>query len=145
MGGSEHFSTTFLLLLRETEMATKEEMQESHDIARREHTEWLRDISHWRVDHRRAMALIAQVQQQLWEADSELEAHSAAIREHHLEMLSHGRLMDHDVESESVERVHNELEAMHEDVRKRHAALEKQHNELIGDLAKLFEALAYED
>lgn len=126
-------------------MTSKEEMHESHDVARREHTEWLRDISHWRVDHRQAMALLARVQQQLWELDAELESHSAAIRDHHLEMMGHERLMKKDVDSEGVQKVHRELDAMHSEVRERHGSLEQQHNELIGDLAKLFEALSYDD
>ena len=125
-----------------------EKSKAEHAEDRRQHAEWLRDISRWRVDHRKALSIIAQVESMIFELDSEMEAHAAAIRDHHLKMMQHERGIDDgaidDSNREKVDLEHAEMEQLHKDVREYHDNLEERHEELMNDLAVLFDALQWD-
>ena len=125
-----------------------DESKDEHQRDRQHHAEWLRDISRWRVDHRKALSIIAQVESMIFELDSEMEAHAAAIRDHHLSIMQHERGMEEGkVDASNQEKVdlkHAEMEQLHDDVKEHHDNLEARHEELMNDLAVLFDALQWD-
>ena len=125
-------------------MSNDAAMHIEHRKHGREHAEWLRDISHWRVDHRKALSLLARVQSIIYEMDAEMEAHAAAIRDHHLEINHHETEMKHDFNEaldEKYGKKHQSMSAMHADVRQHHDALRERNDTIMADFAGIFDLL----
>ena len=129
-------------------MTTDEQMHSQHQKENEDHRDWLRDISHWRVDHRNALAILSRVEATIHSFDAEAEAHAAAIRDHHMHITHHERELaakaadQHPEIHEMYRRAHEEFAAMHADVRAHHDALAKRHQEMMVNLAALFEELS---
>lgn len=111
-----------------------------HRWAQRDHAEWLRDISLWRVDHQKALSILALVESRIHDMGASMEAHAAAIRFHHLEITQHEAAIA-EGNGAAYESRHREMDAMHDDVKDHHASLGEEHSELMGDLGALFEML----
>ena len=129
-------------------MTEQETMHRQHRQENADHAQWLRDISRWRVDHRNAFAILSRVEATIHEFDAEMEAHAAAIRDHHLHIMHHERELksaaadEHPQVHELYRKAHAEQAAMHADVGAHHAQLAERHQEMMNNLAALFEELS---
>ena len=63
--------------------------EKEHAEAQAEHQMWWDDLGRWRTEHRRAGAMLAQVQTALLDHDAALESHAETIRRHELEVERH--------------------------------------------------------
>ena len=61
--------------------------KEHHEVEC-EHVMWLEDIGRWSTEHRRAAAMLAQVQAALLDQDAAVEAHAGTVRAHELRVQS---------------------------------------------------------
>lgn len=129
-------------------MSNEAQMHQQHKLENVEHAQWLREISRWRVDHQQALAILCRVQATIHQLEADTEAHAAAIREHHMHITHHEAELESRAASANPElhamytRAHEEVEAAHADVRKFHELLTARHNQMMENLAALFEALA---
>ncbi|MGM0555333.1 MAG: hypothetical protein ACQEVA_03045 [Myxococcota bacterium] len=128
---------------------SNEEKSYTHTESQQDHAQWLGDISRWRVDHRKALALVARLQAKIYDLDSEMEAHAAAIRDHHLAIMQHKRALDEgdltDDERKRIIAKHREMNELHEDVEEHHKGLRDDHEELMNDIGALYDALQWDE
>lgn len=129
-------------------MSIESQMHKQHSEENHDHADWLRDISHWRVDHRNALAILCRVEATIHEFEAEAEALASTIRDHHLHITHHERELNSNASEQSpeihemYERAHKEQAAVHADIREHHAVLSKRHQEMMNNLAALFEELS---
>ena len=120
----------------------------SHHMAQQHHAEWMRDISRWRVDHQKALAILSKLVGTIHDFESETEAHAAAIRDHHLAIMQHNRAFERDDVTDEVQKKlearHRETQKLHEEVNERHDELQQQHEELMNDIGVLFDVLQWD-
>jgi hypothetical protein len=122
-------------------------IHQEHRDARSEHHMWLEDIDGWRSEHRRAAAMLAQVQTALLEHDAALEAHAATIRLHEVEIDRHERaLASHErgvpeADPEKLAEVHKAQLDKHAHARDAHQRIKSYHHLVTTEIAALLKKL----
>jgi hypothetical protein len=122
-------------------------MKEEHTQAAAEHEEWLVQISKQKVEHRRALAALAEIQARIFEHEATLEElaeharrHETHIHDHEHEIAEHeagGEGEDHAALARSHAKFMNE----HEEMSALVDANEDQHDKLMAELTRLADAL----
>jgi hypothetical protein len=115
-------------------------LHKEHQEAECEHVMWLEDIGRWRAEHRRAAAMLAQVQAAFLEQDAALEAHAETVRTHELRVQRYergGSEVDHDKLADS----HQELQAAHDQAREAHQRIKTHHGMVTGEIRRLLKKI----
>lgn len=123
-------------------------MRQEHHEAECEHAMWLEDIGRWRTEHRRAAAMLAQVQAALLEHEAALEAHAETVRAHELRVQRHEREMaEHEPAGSEADRdepadSHQEFQAEHDRAREAHQRIQAHHGMVTAEIRRLSEKLS---
>ncbi len=129
-------------------MSTFEQtVREEHQEAECEHAMWLEDIGHWRSEHCRAAAVLAQAQSALREADAALESHAETVRIHEARIQRHERTVAGPQQDrrvfldDSLGGLHQELQVKHDQAREAHQRIEAHHEMITTEVMQLSEDL----
>ena len=118
-------------------------MRKEHLQASRDHDRWQSDIGKWAAEHKRALAILAQLQARILEHDADLQDLAEHARLHERHIRDHeGEIDEHEKGGSAAE--HANLATKHKELMDDHAKMEKemsshsdQHQELMQRLSEL--------
>ncbi|NLY01945.1 MAG: hypothetical protein GXY83_38155 [Rhodopirellula sp.] len=122
-------------------------LRREHQGAERDHATWLEDVGRWQTEHRRAIAMLAQVQTALLEHEAALEAHAEMIRARELEIQRHTReIARHErgaseIDLELLPDSQHEFRVQHERAREAHLRVQTHHALVTAEIRHVFERL----
>lgn len=123
------------------------QMKKEHAKVHEEHDALLKKVGHWRVEHRKALAALREIEASILEHEAELEELAEHAREHEDHIRHHDEeIADHDHGGDG--KGHAELAKTHKQLLEEHASVQKQvstfhddHDSLMASLTKLRDSL----
>lgn len=122
-------------------------MHEDHRQARSDHAAWLDEIVHWRIEHRKALAMLSRVEGRLYDHEVTLEEHMMVIQSHDRRIQEQERALAEAVRSgdpelpEDLVAQHQTSEAEHARARELHEGFKQSHRHLMAELQRLLKAM----
>lgn len=120
--------------------AEHEAMRKEHAAAHREHDEMLKQVGKWKIEHRKALAVLAQLQAAILEHEAELEELAEHAREHEDHILHHDEEF-HEHEKSGDAKGHQELAASHKKMLAEHEKIKKSLGQFKDDHDALIQSL----
>jgi hypothetical protein len=122
-------------------------MQQEHHQLECEHVVWLEDLLRWRTEHRRAAAMLAQVQAALLEHEAALEAHAETVRAHQSyvqrqeQATADPRQSGGEDDPTQSGEAHQHFHAEHDRARQAHRRIRAHHELVTAEILRLAEKL----
>ena len=128
-------SVLFLSPVLGQDAAQKNEMmRKEHSMAATEHQQWEAKVGKMRVEHRRALAALAQLRAEILAHDAELEAIAEHIRSHKVEMSSHDHALAHKGDKPELATAHGKIMEDHKSLGQALMSEMNHHSELISGI-----------
>lgn len=114
--------------------------REEHRRAETKHAAWLSEITQWKEEHKRALAILEQAATFIREHDAELDEHAGAIRHHDAALKEHDKAVrenDNDKETPQMAAQHRQLQEVHDRVLGRHNQYRGRHPAMMQEVTRL--------
>jgi len=122
-------------------------MEKEHRDAVMDHAKWQKEIGRYRVEHLKALALLAKLQAHVLDHQAHVEEHAENIRIHDRHIRLHAReIAEHEAGGEGKEHAelaesHKHMLEDHQKMAKEHDTLDVKHDELMKVLQQIVKSL----